>query len=59
MELGKIAEYADKLKELSDRLEKANPTKKQSPLEEYKAKLVDTTDMLHELRIDSDVDDQC
>ena len=59
MELGKIAEYADKLKELSDRLEKANPTKKQSLLEEYKEKLVDTTDMLHELRIDSDEDDQC
>ena len=58
MELGKIAEYADKLKELSDRLEKAKP-KKQSPTEEYKEKLVDTTDMLHEMRIDSDEDDQC
>jgi hypothetical protein len=58
MELGKIAEYADKLKELSDRLEKAKP-KKQSHIEEYKEKLVDTTDMLHEMRIDSDEDDQC
>ena len=58
MQLGKIAQYAYRLKELVDRLEKAKP-KKQSPIEEYKEKLIDTTDMLHEMRIDSDEDDQC
>ena len=47
----------EKQKELIKRA-KAKP-KKQSPIEEYKEKLVDTTDMLHELRIDSDEDDQC
>jgi len=59
MQLGKIAQYAYRLKELGDRLEKANPMKKNRPLEEYKEKLVDTTDMLHEMRINSDEDDQC
>ena len=54
----KILKYALKLKDLNDRLEKANPfKKKQSPLNEYKEKLVETP--THDAYIDSDADDQC
>ena len=59
----KILKYALKLKDLNDRLEKANPfKKKQSPLNEHKEKLVETPthpDVFQDAYIDSDADDQC